>query len=97
LSQVVVTNDALKVEREKSRAQEKRISTDSVQSRWRRNTLKKKDPITVLIGLAVTPVVAIWAVLAACMVVPLKILEAVFKALGQMIGGDRSLITDKKL
>lgn len=95
MSQVIVTKDALSKLREASRGQEGKISREAMFTRWRRNDITGRDPIATAIGLALMPVVAVWAVLTGFIFLILTILKVVFGLIGKIVGGTRSLITGK--
>ncbi len=93
MSQVVVTEDSLKVLRERSRAQEHRIKKDDGVAKWRRSDITGSDPVAKAIGLAVLPVLGLWLILAVIGAVMVEIVNGIFKVLGSVIGGTKSLIT----
>lgn len=93
MSQVIVTNDKLTDKRQKSRDQERKIKVEDMFARWRRDDVTKPDPFKKMVGLAVTPVLAIWAALCALMAGVMFVTRSIFKGLGRVIGGSRSLIT----
>lgn len=95
LSQVVVTNDTLKRKRERSREQEHQIDRESGFSRWRRNDITGKDPFASMVGFAVTPILALWGLLCGAIAVTVTVLRYLFRLLGQVVGGRKSLITGK--
>ncbi len=94
MSQVVVTDDKLKASRECSKAQEHRIKTEEGFARWRRSDITGADPVAKAIGLAVLPVLGLWAILGVIGAVMLELVNALFKVLGNLIGGKKSLITN---
>ena len=95
LSQVIVTNDEFKSQREKSRQQERQISCEDDFARWRRNDITGKDHVLSLVGFAVLPIVVLWALLGVVMVAALELANLLFKLLGRVIGGTKSLITGR--
>lgn len=95
LSQVIVTDDELRVKRERTRKQEHLITVGRGPKSWQRSLIKKNAPVTVIVGYAVMPIVAIWGFVVGCIVVAMKILQAIFQGLGKLIGGKKSLITGK--
>lgn len=95
MSQVIVTNDVLKTKRDATAVQEHKISREDMFRRWRRNDITGKDPIAAGVGLAVTPILGLWAFLTGIMVVMLTIIRFVFKGLGAVIGGTKNLITGR--
>ncbi len=96
MSQVIVTDDLLKQKRESTRAQEAKISREEMFTRWRKsNIVGKKDPVKFVITLALLPVLALWALLTGFIYVVIAICEGIFKVLGKLVGGTKSLITGK--
>ena len=95
MSQVIVTNDEFKSLREKSAQQEHRISREDEFGRWRRNDITGHDPKLTVIGLALLPVVGLWALLGSVMTAMLRLAAALFRVLGQMAGGSKNLITGR--
>jgi hypothetical protein len=96
LSQVIVTQDKLLDKRQRSREQEKNIETNEQFAKWRRSDVTGPDAFRKLVGLAVMPILGLWAILGGIMATALGLLRAVFKAVGQILGGKRNLITDDK-
>ncbi len=93
MSQVVVTEDSLKILRERSRAQEHRIKKDDGVAKWRRSDITGADPVAKAIGFAVLPVLGLWLILGVIGAVMVEIVNGIFKVLGSVIGGTKSLIT----
>ena len=93
MSQVVVTEDKLSKKRQESRAQEQRITQDPRLAKWRLNDISGKDPVAMVLGIAFLPILAAWSGLLAIMMLMLTFLRYLFKGLGMIIGGDKSLIT----
>jgi hypothetical protein len=92
LSQVIVTNDQLKPQRDLTRWQERDIDRDGQFKRWKRSDIVSRgDPVKILIGLAVLPVLALWGILAGIMAVAVAIVNFVFKGLGAVVGGKKNL------
>ena len=96
LSQVIVTNDALSQKREKSREQERRISREDSFQHWRRSDITGHDGFKAMVGYGVVPILALWGLLAGLGAVVLDILNVIFKVLGRMVGGSKSLILGGK-
>jgi len=96
LSQVIVTNDALKQRRAKSREQEHQISRDESFEHWRRSDITGHDRFKAMVGYAVVPVLVLWGVLAGLGAIVLDILNVIFKVLGRIVGGSKSLILGGK-
>jgi hypothetical protein len=94
LSQVIVTNDKLKPKREKSRQQERGIEREEEFARWRMNDVTGKDAFAALVGYGVTPILALWGLLMGAMAVMLGIERVLFRGLGKLIGGKKSLIRE---
>lgn len=94
MSQVIITDDSLRAKRGKSRDQENKITRDAVFSHYRRSDITGKDPVAMLIGVAVLPVLGLWSILVAIMTLILKVVSAVFRGLGVMLGGKRNLIRE---
>lgn len=97
MSQVIVTNDKLNQKRKLSADQEHKIDRDGMFTRWRRNDITGRDPLTNLIGFAVLPIWALWTALTALIFAVIWVLEQVFKVLGKIFGGKKSLITGKNV
>jgi hypothetical protein len=97
LSQVIVTKDSLSDKRQKTRLQERQITVDGGLKKWQRSLIKKRNPFTVFVGLAVTPVVVIWGGFVACIFIVFQVLQAIFWGLGKLVGGNRSLVTGRKV
>jgi len=95
LSQVIVTKDGLKALRDQSAKQEHSITCEPQVAHWRRSDVTGKDRVLSLIGIAVTPVVALWAILSFLAAAALFVLKWLFSGLGRLIGGTKSLITGK--
>lgn len=95
MSQVIVTDDKLNIRRAKTAKQEHKIDCEGQFSRWRKNDITGRDPLTAAIGMALTPIVAFWALLTGVMVVMLGIVEFLFKGIGKVVGGTRNLITGR--
>jgi hypothetical protein len=93
VSQVVVTEDKLSSRRQESRIQEHRITQDPRLAKWRMNDISGKDPVAMVLGIAFLPILAAWSGLLAVMMLMLTFLRYLFKGLGMMIGGSKSLIT----
>ena len=93
MSQVVVTDDNLKVLRERSRAQEHRIKTEEGFQHWRRSDVTGSDPAAKAIGFAVLPILGLWAILGIIGTIMVEIVNAVFRLLGSVVGGKKSVIT----
>ncbi len=91
LSQVIVTNDDLKKQREKSAEQEHRIDREGQFSHWKKNDITGKDLVATVIGFAVLPIVGLWAFLTGIMTVMLSICRFAFKALGAVFGGKKRI------
>lgn len=96
MSQVIVTQDKLLDKRQRSREQEKNIETDKQFAKWRRTDVTGPDTFRKTVGLAVMPILGLWAILGGIMAAALGLLRAVFKAFGQVLGGKRNLITGDK-
>ena len=96
MSQVIVTQDKLLDKRQRSREQEKNIETDEQFAKWRRTDVTGPDIFRKSVGLAVMPILGLWAILGGIMAAALGLLRAVFKAFGQVLGGKRNLITGDK-
>ena len=92
MSQVVVTHDSLSQKRIKSRDQEHKITVDAAFSRFLRTDITGSDPIAKLAGLAVMPILALWGLLVGVMTLMVTIVNYLFKGLGRVIGGTKSLI-----
>ena len=95
MSQVIVTKDGLKARRDQSAKQEHSISSEAQFAHWRRSDVTGKDRVLSLIGIAVTPVVALWAILSILAAAALFVLKWLFNGLGRLIGGTKSLITGR--
>lgn len=95
MSQVIVTNDRLKERRERSAQQERKIARDEMFQRWKRNDITKRGPMMRVWGIVFLPPLAVWYVLAALIGVASWLARGIFKALGQMVGGSKNLITGK--
>ena len=93
MSQVIVTDDKLNKKRKASGDQEHKIDREGMYNKWRRNDITGRDPLTMLIGLAVSPIWALWTALTALIFAVLYVLEQIFKGLGKIFGGKKSLIT----
>lgn len=94
MSQVIVTHDSFMTQRAKTRDQEHHIDVDSQFDRWRRNDITKSDPVAKLIGIAVLPILALWAILCVLMALFVTIVNGVFNGLGKIVGGKRNLNRD---
>ena len=90
-----MTNDELKVKRERSRGQERQIAAEEQFARWRRSDITGKDAFLKFAGLVSLPIVALWAMMGAVMVGMIELSNMVFKFLGRVIGGSKSLITSR--
>ena len=95
MSQVVITEDHLKRRRELTRAQERLISREDHPQRWRRSDVTGKDAVARLVGYGVLPVLGLWVLLTTVLLLMLTIVKYVFKLLGQVVGGSKSLILGK--
>ncbi len=95
MSQVIVTKDSLNAKREASRLQEAKISREEMFGRWRRNDITGKDRVAAGVGMALMPVVAIWAAITGVIFLVLTALKYLFAGIGKLVGGTRSLITGK--
>ena len=95
MSQVIVTNDELKSRREKSRDQERQIERESGFAKWRRSDITGRDPKLAVISMALMPVFGLWTLLGVVMVAMLELSKSLFRVLGQLAGGTKSLITGK--
>lgn len=94
MSQVIVTDDKLKNKRQESRSQEQRITQDTRLAKWKLSgSTGTKDPLGMIIGVALLPVLAAWTALLAMMMLMLTFVRYFLKGLGMIIGGDRNLIT----
>jgi hypothetical protein len=96
LSQVIVTQDKLFDKRQRSREQEKHIETNAQFAKWRRSDVTGPDAFRKTVGLAVTPILGLWMILGGIMAAALGVLRWIFRALGQVLGGKRNLITGDK-
>lgn len=96
MSQVIVTHDVLSEKRARSRQQEQKISREEAWAHWRRSDVTKYGIVTRLIGYLSVPVVALWTgMILAPMAIVLNLLRYLFRAIGALLGGPRSLITGK--
>jgi len=93
VSQVIVTDDKLNKKRKASGDQEHKIDREGMFKQWRRNDITGRDPMTSMIGFAVLPIWALWTALTALIFAVIYVLEMVFKGLGRIFGGKKSLIT----
>ena len=93
MSQVIVTKDQLSPQRDLSAKQEHQISREAQFAKWRRSDITGKDQVLSLIGYAVLPIVALWSSLYFLAAAALIVLKWLFKSLGRIIGGTKSLIT----
>ncbi len=90
VSQVIVTDDKLKTQRERSGAQEHKITVDASFARFRRNDVTKQDPAATLLGYVCLVLFGIWTLVSW---VVLEILAVVlFRPLGKILGGSKSII-----
>ncbi len=92
MSQVIVTEDVLSDKRNISRAQEEKISQDSRIGKWSKSDISGKDPLATIAGIAFLPILAVWAGILFMMMVMMTCLRYLFKGLGLIIGGGKSLI-----
>ena len=93
MSQVIVTEDRLKEKRQKSAAQEQRIGRDDL-DRFRRSDVTKQDPAATVLGLVLMPLFGVWTLVS--WVILEVVTQVLFKPLGKLFGGKRSLITGDK-
>ena len=84
LSQVIVTEDALKKKREDSAKQEHKIDREGQFARWKRSDITGKDPVESLVGYATVPILGLWGILGGIMTLMLAALEYAFKGLGRI-------------
>lgn len=91
MSQVIVTDDNLKKQREQSAEQEHRIDREGQFQRWRKSDITGKDLVATAVGFAVLPVVGLWAFLTALIAGMLTICRFAFKALGAVIPGKKRI------
>ncbi len=92
MSQVVVTEDVLSVKRNASKTQEDRISQDSRIRKWSKSDISGKDPIAMIAGIAFLPILAAWTAILFMMMFMMTCLRYLFKGLGLIVGGGKSLI-----
>lgn len=93
MSQVIVTNDKLSERRRNSRDQELRINKEDRFAVWRRSDVTKPDAFQRALGFAVLPILGLWAGLCALIAAVAFLVRSIFKILGSLLGGARSLIT----
>ena len=91
MSQVIVTEDVLQDKRDASRIQEEKITQDSRIRKWSKSDISGKDPIAMLVGIAFLPVLAAWTCILALMMFMMTCLRYLFKGLGMIVGGGKSL------
>jgi hypothetical protein len=96
LSQVIVTQDNLLDKRQRSRDQERKIDTADQFEKWRRSDVTGPDVFKKTVGLAVMPVLGLWAIICGIMTAALGFLRVIFRVLGKAVGGSRNLITGGK-
>ena len=96
MSQVIVTQDKLLDKRQRSREQEKHIETNEQFAKWRRSDVTGPDLFRKTVGMAVMPILGLWAIVGGIMAAALGLLRWIFKSLGRLIGGKRNLITGDK-
>ena len=92
MSQVIVTEDVLQVKRNESRSQEEKITQDPRLLKWSMSDISGKDPIAMLAGIAFLPVLAAWTAILFMMMFMMTCLRYLFKGLGLIVGGGKSLI-----
>jgi hypothetical protein len=92
VSQVIVTEDVLQVKRDASKAQEHKITQDPRIRKWGMSDISGKDPIAMLAGIAFLPVLAAWTAILFMMMFMMTCLRYLFKGLGLIVGGGKSLI-----
>jgi hypothetical protein len=95
VSQVIVTNDNLRERRQRTRGQEAKIDRESAMARFRFGDITGRDPVEILIGVALLPVVAFWAFITAISTVALYFMRLLLAVLGKIVGGSRNLITGR--
>lgn len=96
MSQVIVTQDNLLDRRQRSREQERHIDTDAQFVKWKRSDVTGPDVFRKTVGLAVMPVLGLWAICGGIMAAALGLLRSIFRALGHALGGKHNLITGGK-
>jgi len=96
LSQVIVTKDVLQAKRDTSRTQEEKISQDARIRKWSKSDISGKDPLALMAGIAFLPVLAAWACILAIMMFMMTCLRYLFKGLGLIVGGSKSLTIKNK-
>ena len=96
MSQVIVTEDKFLEQRQKSKAQELKITQDPRLEKWRKSDISGKDPVAMIVGLAALPILAAWGGLMAIMMLMLSLLRYLFKGLGVIIGGTKNLIVRER-
>ena len=91
MSQVIVTDDKLKKQREKSAEQEHRIDCEGQFQHWKKSDITGKDLVATAIGFAVLPIVGLWAFLTGLIAGMLTICRFAFKFLGAVVGGKKRI------
>ena len=97
MSQVIVTQDNLLDKRQRSREQEKHIETEEQFVKWKRSDVTGPDAFRKTVGMAVMPILGLWAILGGIMAAALGLLRWFFRVLGRVLGGKHNLISGDKL
>ncbi len=92
MSQVIVTEDVLQVKRDASKAQELKITQDPRLKKWSLAPIAGMDTLAMLAGIAFLPILGAWTAILFMMMLMMTCLRYLFKGLGLIIGGGKSLI-----
>ncbi len=90
MSQVIITNDKLKVRRDKSAAEEHKIDREGQFKKWRRNDITGFDPVAGAAAIAVAPVAAFFWIFSKIAQVAIYVALIVSKAIGKIVGPMKS-------
>jgi hypothetical protein len=91
MSQVVVTEDALKARRIKSGDQERKIDREGLFNQWRRSDITRFDPVAALVGVAALPVLVSWYIIGTVVKVAIYVAIGISRVLGALIGRNTKL------
>jgi len=86
MSQVVVTDDKLKVKREASKSRERAIDIEGEMAKWRLSDITGFDPVAAAVGLAVLPIALSWFVIGTVVKAAIFVVIAFSQIVARMIG-----------
>jgi hypothetical protein len=92
VSQVIVTEDVLQVKRDASKVQELKITQDPRLKKWSLAPIAGMDTLAMLAGIAFLPILGAWTAILFMMMLMMTCLRYLFKGLGLIVGGGKSLI-----